>query len=218
MTSARPGGAETWRIHPEPGLATAGAGGTGNHLDAEQPDEHGQKARGIHEEAGCGARRRPAAPAPPEYPGEIEGGGVERDGAHRIAPGQIAQERLPDRNLECADQPRDQGERVHPLDRDGSKAVRSPSASASEKLQQQQRSPFVHPPGHHATVEREQQDRQRAEERDQADLQRVGQLEGEPPERHRLHPGAAERDELTDDEEPEIRVAEGAEGLRRCRR
>ena len=50
--------------------------------------------------------------------------------------------------------------------------VRAPALRPEEKLQQQQRSPFVHPPGHHATVEREQQDRQRAEERDQADLQR----------------------------------------------
>ena len=37
-------------------------------------------------------------------------------------------------------------------------------------------------------------------------------MQDEPGERHRLHPGAAEGDELTGDEQPEVSVPEGAEG------
>ena len=87
---------------------------------------------------------------------------------------------------------------------------------------------LVHPVGHHAAVEGEQQDRQRAERRHQPDGERrVGELEHQPPLGHRLDPGPAQGDELADEEQPEVAVPErgedgweagsGGEGLRRGR-
>ena len=79
-------------------------------------------------------------------------------------------------------------------------------------FEQDEGPPLVDPVGHHAAVEGEQEHRQGAQRGDEADLERrVRELERQPPERHQLHPGAAERDELADDEEPEVPVSEGAE-------
>jgi hypothetical protein len=79
-------------------------------------------------------------------------------------------------------------------------------------LEEQHQPALVHPVGHHAAVEGEQQDRQRAERRHQPDGERrIGELEHQPSLRHHLHPGSAERDELAEEEEPEVAVTK-----RRC--
>ena len=72
---------------------------------------------------------------------------------------------------------------------------------------------------HHAGEQRHQQHRQVAGEADHAEHQGgVGELEHQPSLRHRLHPGADERDELAAEEQPEIAMAQRAEGAEPRRR
>ena len=84
-----------------------------------------------------------------------------------------------------------------------------------ERLKQQDGPPPVHSVGQDPAVEGEEENRQRAESRDQPDGEGgVGELEDEPTLRHRLNPGAAEGDELAGEKEPKVAMAGGGEKRR----
>ncbi len=64
----------------------------------------------------------------------------------------------------------------------------------------------------HAGEQRDQHDRHVAGERDHAEHQRrIGELQHQPRLRDGLHPGADQRDQLTDEEEPEVAMPKCAE-------
>ena len=193
-----------------------GPGRVGRKPHREEPPDHGQVAHAVEKEAHSHApgADQDARERRPEHAGGVEERRVERDRAQQVfLPHHLHEERLARGDVEGVHDPEQCGERDHPPDRHG---LRPHQHRERERLEHLQRlrehhgAAFVHAVGHDARVQREQQHTERADRRDEADVERgVGELQDQPALGHRLHPRARKRDGLAEEEEAEVAMREG---------
>ena len=209
-------------VHTE---AAAGAlAPCGVHPD--QTGDYRQVAGRIREEAGLQPQRGNQQPGygRSDHPGQIERAGAERDRVHEIfALDDLRHESLACRYLERGEQAEEDRQSHDPLDRDqiqGGQHAQGQRLQQHQALEYQDELPLVDPVGNDAAIKGKQQNRQRAQRRHQSHRKRrVGQVQHQPSLGDGLHPGAAQRDELSGQEQAEVAVSEcGEDGLEGERR
>ena len=186
------------------------------HPHEQQPHHHGEIARRVEVEARRQPHRRDqrAGDGRPDDARHVEGAGVERDGVHQVGLAHdLAHHRLPGGDLERGEQAVEGRETHDPVHRDQPEVREHRECQGLEQheaLEREHGAALVHPVGHHAAVEREQEDRERAEGGHQADGKgRIGELEDQPAACNGLHPGAALRHQLAGEKETEVPMSEG---------
>src|SRR6266487_4650716 len=187
----------------------------------EEAGDHGDVAHAVQEEAHADAgdpnqhsRNRRA-----DDPGGVEHGRVERDRVHEILfADELHDERLAGGNVERVDDAEEHRQRHDLPRRDPAGPHEHGQRQRFEHLQglrPHDELALVHPIHDDTRVQREQQDAHGAERLRQADGERrVGDVEHEPPECDRLHPGPDDRDALTEEEQPEVAVGKRSEPKR----
>ena len=190
-------------------------------LHQEQADDHRDERDRVHPEALGEPDRRDehAADRRTDDPGGVEEHRVERDGVDDlVAADHLDDERLASRVVEGVDEAEDRREHVDVPELD---PVRGDEDGQDERLDHRRRlGDQQHPPlrqavDDHPGEEGEDRHRQELEGGDGAERERrVGEPQDEPRLPDRLHPGADERDELAEPEEPEVVVAQGVERTR----
>ncbi len=134
-----------------------------------------------------------------------------------LSPHHLDHERLAEGHFEGGKRAQKDGERHYPGDSHPSGRSQHPERERlahHEALKQDDSPVLVDPVRQNSAVEREGQDRQRAEGADQPDFERgIGQLQHQPSLGHGLHPCPTERNELASEEETKIPVTECGEGV-----
>src|SRR3989454_1012793 len=204
-----------------PGRGWHGAPHERREPHGEEAGDHGDVAHAVQEEAHADAgdpdqhsRDRRA-----DDPGGVEHGRVERDRVHEILfADELHDERLAGGNVERVDDAEEHGQHHDLPRRDPAGPHEHGQRQRLEHLQSlrpHDEATLVHAIHHDTRVQREQQHAQGAERLRQPDGERrVGDVEHQPAERDRLHPGPDERDALTEEEEPEVAVGKRSEPKR----
>jgi hypothetical protein len=177
----------------------------------QQGDEHAGVRDGIQEE------RRPQAEALDQRPGDraSEHAGAHEDGAVQadrvrdvLLPDQLHVERLAGRWLDREDQPRQEGDHEHHPDLDdvgGHEGELNGGEHAVPGVGPNEDAALVEPVGDGTRPHPEEQDRE--EEQGGLDAQgdtAVGEVEDQNGSGGPVHPRACDRDQLPDEEQPEV--------------
>src|SRR3989441_3686227 len=204
-----------------PGRGGHGAPHERREPHGEEAGDHGDVAHAVQEEAHADAgdpdqhsRDRRA-----DDPGGVEHGRVERDRVHEILfADELHDERLAGGNVERIDDAEEHRQHHHLPRRDPAGPHEHGQRQRLEHLQSlcpHDEATLVHAIHDDTRVQCEQQHAQRAERLRQPDGERrVGDVEHQPAERDRLHPGPDKRDALTEEEEPEVAVGKRSEAKR----
>ncbi len=152
----------------------------------------------------------------PDHSRAVEDHRVHRDRVGQIfAPDHLDHERLPPRHVERAHKSIERGEHDHVFDFDDAGPGQSREherADHQQRLRADYQAAAIDVIDHHAGEQCDQHDRHEARKRDDAEHQRrIRKLQHQPRLRDHLHPGADQRDQLSDEEEPEIAMPQRAE-------
>ena len=153
----------------------------------------------------------------PHHPGHVERARAQRDRVHQVlALHDLGDERLPGRHLEGGEQAEEDREPHDPVHRhqvERTSGCRAASASISIPAWRIStsrclltRSAMTPPYSVKSRIGSEP-----SVVTSPTANARIGQVQHQPPLGHRLDPGAAQRDELADEEQPEVAVPEGGE-------
>src|SRR5947207_5430379 len=207
--------------HPLAGRGGRAVGPEGGEAHRQEPGDDGDVAHPVQQEAQADAGRTDhhARDGRADDPRRVEHGRVQRDRIHQVVPAhEFRDERLAAGNVERIDDPEEHRHHHHLPRRHPAGPHERRQRQRFEHLQRlgpHDEGALVHAVHDDTRVQCEQQHAQGAERLGQADGERrVGDLEHQPPERDRLHPGPDERDALTEEEEPEVAVGKRSEAKR----
>src|SRR6266513_3604214 len=204
-----------------PGRGWDGAPPEQREPHREEAGDHGDVAHAVQEEAhaDAGDSDQDSRDRRADDPGGVEHGRVERDRVHEVLfADELHDERLAGGNVERIDDAEEHRQHHDLPRRDPTGPHEHGQRQRFEHLQSlcpHDEATLVHAIHDDTRVQREQQHAQGAERLRQPDGERrVGDVEHQPPERDRLHPGPDERDALTEEEEPEVAVGKRSEPKR----